>query len=81
VSSANAALDAAARHPPAAAIVELALPDADGVDLCRRLREWSAISLIVLAAIDEEHQKVRALNAGADDYAGCGGCAAGETSA
>lgn len=68
VSSANEALDAAARHPPAAAIVELALPDADGVDLCRRLREWSAIPLIVLPAIDEEHQKVRALNAGADDY-------------
>jgi two-component system KDP operon response regulator KdpE len=66
--SADEALDAAALRPPAAAIVELALPDADGVDLCRQLREWSAIPLIVLSAIDEEHHKVRALNAGADDY-------------
>ncbi len=38
------------------------------MDLCRQLREWSAIPLIVLSAIDEEHHKVRALNAGADDY-------------
>jgi CheY-like chemotaxis protein len=68
VSSANDALDAAALRPPAVAIVELALPDADGVDLCRQLREWSAIALIVLSTIDEEHHKVRALNAGADDY-------------
>ncbi|HVP02126.1 MAG TPA: response regulator transcription factor [Solirubrobacteraceae bacterium] len=66
--SAEAALDAAALRPAAAAIVELALPDADGVDLCRRLREWSTIPLIVLSAIDDEHHKVRALNAGADDY-------------
>ena len=66
--SAEEALDAAALRPPAAAIVELALPDADGVELCRRMREWSAIPLIVLSAIDVEHHKVRALNAGADDY-------------
>ncbi len=66
--SAEEALDAAALRPPAAAIIELALPDADGVDLCRQLREWSAIPIIVLSAIDEEHHKVRALNAGADDY-------------
>jgi two-component system KDP operon response regulator KdpE len=68
VSSASEALDAAALRPPAAAIVELALPDADGVDLCRHLRERSAIPLIVLSAIDDEHHKVRALNAGADHY-------------
>jgi two-component system KDP operon response regulator KdpE len=66
--SAAGALEAAALRPPAAAIIELALPDADGMDLCRQLREWSAIPLIVLSAIDEEHHKVRALNAGADDY-------------
>jgi DNA-binding response OmpR family regulator len=68
VSSANEALDAAALRPPAAVIVELALPAADGVDLCRQLRDRSAIPLIVLSAIDEEHHKVRGLNAGADDY-------------
>jgi two-component system KDP operon response regulator KdpE len=66
--SAEEALDAAALRMPAAAIVELELPDADGVDLCRRLREWSAMPLIVLSAVDEEHQKVRALDAGAGDY-------------
>jgi two-component system KDP operon response regulator KdpE len=66
--SAEEALDAAALRPPAAAIVELALPDADGVELFRQLHEWSAIPVIVLSAIDEEHHKVRALNAGADDY-------------
>ena len=66
--SAEEALDAAALRPPAAAIIELALPDADGVDLCRQLREWSLIPVIVLTAVDEEHHKVRALNAGADDY-------------
>jgi two-component system KDP operon response regulator KdpE len=66
--SAEGALDAAALRPPAAAIIELALPDADGVGLCRQLRELSAIPVIVLSAIDEEHHKVRALNAGADDY-------------
>jgi two-component system, OmpR family, KDP operon response regulator KdpE len=66
--SAQEALDMAALRTPAAAIVELALPDADGVDLCRQLREWSATPLIILSAIDEEHEKVRALSAGADDY-------------
>ena len=66
--SAEDALDAAALRMPAAAIVELALPDADGVALVRQLREWSAIPVVVLSAIDDEHHVVRALNAGADDY-------------
>src|SRR4051794_615532 len=66
--SAEDALDAAALRMPAAAIVELALPDADGVALVRKLREWSAIPVVVLSAIDDEHHVVRALNAGADDY-------------
>jgi two-component system KDP operon response regulator KdpE len=68
VASAEEALDSAALRPPAAVIVELVLPDADGVDLCRDLRAWSAIPLIILSAVDEEHEKVRALDAGADDY-------------
>jgi len=62
-SSAGEALDAAALRPPAAAIIELALPDADGVDVCRQLRAWSAIPVIVLSAVDEEDEKVRALDA------------------
>ena len=66
--NANEALDAAAVHPPAAAIIDLVLPDGDGVDVCRQLREWSTMPIIVLSAVGEEEQKVRALDAGADDY-------------
>jgi len=71
--TASQALDLAAGrsvigHPPAAAIVDLVLPDGDGVEVTRRLREWSAIPILVLSAVGEEDQKVRALEAGADDY-------------
>ncbi len=62
------ALDRAAVRPPDAAIVDLVLPDGDGVQLCRRLREWSQMPIIVLSAVDEEEMKVQALQAGADDY-------------
>ncbi len=51
-----------------AAIVDLLLPDGDGVELCRRLRDWSSMPIIVLSALSEEDEKVRALTAGADDY-------------
>jgi two-component system, OmpR family, KDP operon response regulator KdpE len=44
------------------------LPDLDGVEVCRRLREWSQIPIIVLSAVGDEDAKVRALAAGADDY-------------
>jgi two-component system, OmpR family, KDP operon response regulator KdpE len=62
------ALDIAAVNRPDAAIVDLMLPDGDGVELCRQLREWSEIPVIVLSAVDDEDAKVRALAAGADDY-------------
>jgi len=62
------ALDVAAVRPPEGAIVDLVLPDMDGVELTRRLREWSEMPILVLSAIGEEAQKVRALEAGADDY-------------
>ncbi|HEX3616649.1 MAG TPA: response regulator transcription factor, partial [Solirubrobacteraceae bacterium] len=62
------ALDVAALQNPDAAIVDLLLPDFDGIELCRRLREWSDMPLIVLSAVDEEAEKVRALRQGADDY-------------
>ena len=67
-SSGEEALDAAAVRPPAAAIVDLMLPDIDGVEVTERLREWSEIPIIVLSAVGEEEEKVRALAAGADDY-------------
>jgi two-component system KDP operon response regulator KdpE len=67
-STAEEALDLAAVSHPEAAIIDLVLPDMDGVELCRRLREWTAIPLIVLSAVGDEDAKVRALAAGADDY-------------
>jgi two-component system, OmpR family, KDP operon response regulator KdpE len=67
-SSAEEALDLAAVQRPDAAIVDLVLPDFDGVELSRRLREWSDMPLIVLSAVGDEDSKVRALAAGADDY-------------
>ena len=66
--TASQALDLAALRPPEAAIVDLVLPDGDGVDVTRRLREWSEMPILVLSALGEEEQKVRALEAGADDY-------------
>jgi two-component system KDP operon response regulator KdpE len=67
-STAAEALDHAAVRPPHAAIIDLVLPDGDGIEVCRTLREWSAMPIIVLSAVGEEDQKVRALEAGADDY-------------
>ena len=55
-------------YPPRAAIVDLVLPDGDGVEVTRRLREWSEMPILVLSAIGDEEQKVKALEAGADDY-------------
>ena len=66
--TATEALDAAALHRPDAAIVDLILPDGDGVDVCRRLRAWSEMPILVLSAVGDEEQKVAALDAGADDY-------------
>jgi two-component system, OmpR family, KDP operon response regulator KdpE len=55
-------------RPPDAAIVDLVLPDGDGVEVTRRLREWSDMPIIVLSAVGDAGEKVRALEAGADDY-------------
>jgi two-component system, OmpR family, KDP operon response regulator KdpE len=66
--TATEALDQAALHPPDAAIIDLVLPDGDGVEVTRTLREWTQVPIIVLSAVGEEDAKVRALEAGADDY-------------
>jgi two-component system, OmpR family, KDP operon response regulator KdpE len=66
--TASEALDLAAVRPLHAAIVDLVLPDGDGVEVTSRLREWSEMPILVLSAVGEEEQKVRALEAGADDY-------------
>jgi two-component system KDP operon response regulator KdpE len=66
--TAEEALDRAAVRPPDAAILDLVLPDGDGVEVCREIRRWSRMPIIVLSAVGEEDAKVRALEAGADDY-------------
>src|SRR5207253_6343092 len=53
---------------PDVVIVDLGLPDIDGIDVIRRLREWTAVPIIVLSARGQERDKVAALDAGADDY-------------
>ena len=62
------ALDRGALCLPTAAIIELVLPDGDGVEVCRRVREWSAMPVILLSAVCDEEEQVRAFEAGADDY-------------
>lgn len=62
-------LVAVAQHQPDMIILDIALgEDADGIEICQRLREWSKTPVIMLSVHDEEKIKVRALNAGADDY-------------
>jgi two-component system KDP operon response regulator KdpE len=58
----------AATHRPALAIVDLGLPDVDGIEVIRRIRQWSAMRIIVLSARAQERSKIDALDAGADDY-------------
>ncbi len=60
-------IEAATRRPDLV-VVDLGLPDGDGVDLIRELRQWSAIPVIVLSARSAEGSKIAALDAGADDY-------------
>ena len=62
------ALDHAVRHPLDVIILDLGLPDLDGIEICRRLREWSTTPIIVLTVEDAEERKVTALDAGADDF-------------
>src|ERR1700748_515061 len=63
------ALDLAAAGPPEAAILDLMLPDIDGVEVTRRLREWTQMPILVLSAVGEEDRKVEALAAGGAAHA------------
>ena len=58
----------AASHKPDLVILDLGLPDGDGQDVVSGIRKWSSMPILVLSARTEEKQKVRALDAGADDY-------------
>jgi two-component system KDP operon response regulator KdpE len=64
----DGALDIAAVRGPHLAIIDLMLDDMSGIEVCRRLREWSDIPILVLSAISEEPVKIEALQNGADDY-------------
>lgn len=67
-SSGQEALQTAAQHRPDVIILDLGLPDMDGTDVTRALREWSQVPIIVLSVRDREEDKIAALDAGADDY-------------
>jgi two-component system KDP operon response regulator KdpE len=65
--AADGLVEAASRQPDVV-IVDLGLPDMDGLDVIRRVREWSTVPIIVLSARGQEADKVAALDGGADDY-------------
>ena len=62
------ALAALATRPPDAIVLDLVLPDGQGIEVCQAVREWSTLPILVLSAVGDEREKVRALDAGADDY-------------
>ena len=62
------ALAALAAKPPDALVLDLVLPDGDGIEICREVRQFSRLPVLMLSAVGDEREKVRALDAGADDY-------------
>jgi two-component system KDP operon response regulator KdpE len=62
------ALDSVSVRPPDAIVLDLVLPDGDGIEVTTDIRRWSQVPIVVLSAVGDERQKVRALDAGADDY-------------
>jgi len=64
----QAAIDEVATHAPDLVMLDLGLPDIDGVEVCRRIRSWSEVPILVLSAEGADDRKVRALDEGADDY-------------
>lgn len=66
--SAREALDLLMQRTPDLVIIDLTLPDIDGIDLCRQLRSWLATPIMVLSVRDDERDKIAALEQGADDF-------------
>jgi two-component system, OmpR family, KDP operon response regulator KdpE len=64
----HAGLAAAATFRPDVILLDLGLPDLDGIEVIKRIREWSAVPIIVLSVREHENDKIAALDAGADDY-------------
>jgi two-component system, OmpR family, KDP operon response regulator KdpE len=67
-SSGRQALQHASQQPPDLVILDLGLPDIDGQDVLKQLREWMSAPIVVLSARDQEQQKITALDNGANDY-------------
>jgi two-component system, OmpR family, KDP operon response regulator KdpE len=67
-SDAREAILQATSHPPDVMVLDLGLPDRDGIEVIRQIREWSQLPIIVLSVRNREQDKVDALDAGADDY-------------
>lgn len=67
-STGDEGLDSAALHPPDLVILDLAMPGTDGFGVCKELRKWSKVPIVVLSVRDDEEDKIRALDLGADDY-------------
>jgi two-component system KDP operon response regulator KdpE len=68
VATGQEGLQQAAAHTPDLILLDLGLPDVDGLEITKRLREWSIAPIIIISARGQEEQKVSALDAGADDY-------------
>ena len=64
----NAAIMEASSHNPEIVLLDLGLPDIDGVEVIKTIRSWSNMPIIVLSARSEDNDKIEALDAGADDY-------------
>jgi two-component system, OmpR family, KDP operon response regulator KdpE len=66
--NARSGLEIAKTERPALVVLDLGLPDADGIEVCRTLRSWSSVPILVLSARHSDTEKARLLDAGADDY-------------
>lgn len=61
-------MDRIARWHPDVVLLDLSLPDMDGIEVCRQVRTWSPVPIIILSVREQDHDKVTALESGADDY-------------
>lgn len=67
-SNGKQALLSTVSHKPDIILLDLGLPDMDGIEVIKKIRSWSVVPIIVISARSEDHDKIRALDAGADDY-------------